>query len=267
MAGKNVIYGLYCVCEKCDDRRERIRYVGQTSRGVRDRFSKHAWSARNSASWPVSKWMKKHGVENIRYKILEDTQTPDLLDEREEYWISKYDTLNHEAGGLNLWPGGASQRGYKHPANAKTRIKGRKHSEETKRKLSEASKKNKGERASNAKINNEVAQEVKKLLWSGNTIEEVYVSLGLTVGIVSMISNGQTWTEVPWPIGPRNRTNDGRRHPGDLPPQTKLDENKVRNIRARAASGESHKGLASEYGVTKENIGMIVRRKTWKHVE
>lgn len=267
MKSKNVIYGLYCVCDNCKDRRERVRYVGQTSRGIRDRFSKHRWSALHGATWPVSRWMRKHGVDNIRYRILEDVGSSELLDEAEQRWIEEFDTLNHEAGGLNLWPGGASQRGYKHPQNARSRVKGPKHSEQTKRKLSEASKRNRGERGSNSKITNEVAAEVKRRLWSGETIEQVYTGMGLSIGIVSMISNGKTWTEVPWPVGPRNRLNDGKIKKGSLPPKAKLSEQDVREIRVRAASGEHPKNIATDYGVTKENISMIVTRKTWKHVE
>ena len=47
----------------------------------------------------------------------------------------------------------------------------------------------------------------------------------------------------------------------------KLTARSVAEIRVKAASGVSHRDLAAAYGVTKENIGFVVRRETWKHVE
>jgi hypothetical protein len=46
-----------------------------------------------------------------------------------------------------------------------------------------------------------------------------------------------------------------------------LTEVQVRAIRARAAAGERVRGLAVEYGVTHTAISLLVRRRTWKHVE
>lgn len=48
---------------------------------------------------------------------------------------------------------------------------------------------------------------------------------------------------------------------------SKLSENDVLNIRAMFATGNfTHKQIADKYGLTKENIGCIVRRQTWKHI-
>ena len=82
----------------------------------------------------------------------------------------------------------------------------------------------------------------------------------------------------------RDRDEKGRtgRTPGDLngthtmPEKTargakqgaaKLTAANVLEIRERyAAGGCSHRGLASEYGVSKTNITYIVRRKSWRHI-
>jgi len=47
---------------------------------------------------------------------------------------------------------------------------------------------------------------------------------------------------------------------------SKLNEDKVRDIRARHESGESMKQIADLYGVSPNTICFIVHRKTWKHV-
>lgn len=53
---------------------------------------------------------------------------------------------------------------------------------------------------------------------------------------------------------------------GSKNPSSKLDEGKVREIRALADDGESFARLSEVYGVTRTMIGYIVRRKNWRHV-
>lgn len=48
---------------------------------------------------------------------------------------------------------------------------------------------------------------------------------------------------------------------------TKLDEEKVRTIRAMAVSGSSHGELSELYGVSKSNISAICVRRNWAWVE
>lgn len=47
---------------------------------------------------------------------------------------------------------------------------------------------------------------------------------------------------------------------------SKLNNQKVRNIRNLATKGWTRKRLAAKFNVTKENIGYILLRKTWKHI-
>jgi hypothetical protein len=48
---------------------------------------------------------------------------------------------------------------------------------------------------------------------------------------------------------------------------TKLTSEAVMDIRLRFADGSASLGaLAHEYGVTKENVSLVVKRKAWKHV-
>lgn len=49
-------------------------------------------------------------------------------------------------------------------------------------------------------------------------------------------------------------------------PAAKLTDAKVRDIRRRAAAGETQRALAREYGVTQPAIMQVVRRRTWKHI-
>lgn len=70
-------------------------------------------------------------------------------------------------------------------------------------------------------------------------------------------------------FGARNgqRTHPERAARGERVNTAKLTEAKVREIRARYASGgTTHLGLATEYGVTKTTIGYLIRRRIWQHV-
>lgn len=114
----NVIYGLSCVCPKCEIEHPGIvRYVGQTSKGFNGRWSHHKNAALSGKAWPVARWIAKHGDHNIRHVILDTSETSAELDALEIKWIQALGTLD---SGYNLWPGGRSVRGYKHSPQAQT---------------------------------------------------------------------------------------------------------------------------------------------------
>lgn len=64
----------------------------------------------------------------------------------------------------------------------------------------------------------------------------------------------------------RDAAEKGRMPRGENAPLAKLDENKVREIRALAAAGHLQRDIAERFGVTQPNVGYIVRRETWRHV-
>lgn len=264
----NVIYGLYCVCEGCGPDNEEVKYVGQSSVGAAMRFYHHRHAVNSGKQWASSRWMRKHGVENIRYTVLESLETAAGLDAAEERWIIELKTLVDQ-NGYNITPGGKSVRGYKHRPDAKSRI-GRTHTAETRAKLSLAQKGKVGSLANNVKINESIAAEIKRDLWSGLTIAECAKLRGQTEGIVASISTNSTWNHVPWPIGPRRRDNPGTfsagHQAGEAHPDAIFTEDDIRAIRRKRDAGTSYAALGREYGTSGTNIGFICRRVTWKHV-
>lgn len=64
----------------------------------------------------------------------------------------------------------------------------------------------------------------------------------------------------------RDRTRDGQDNRGERSGHAKLTTGAVLAIRARYAAGEHQVTLASEFGVTFQNISLIVRRKSWAHI-
>lgn len=80
--------------------------------------------------------MNKYGIENFSFIIIEECDY-EILDEREQYWINKLNTL--EPHGYNIKNGGVKLFGKDNP------FYGKYHSEDTKRIIS---KKNKGRKIS-----------------------------------------------------------------------------------------------------------------------
>jgi hypothetical protein len=66
----------------------------------------------------------------------------------------------------------------------------------------------------------------------------------------------------------RHRDANGLNHPpkGEENGAAKLTSADVTAIRTAAANGASHSSLAATYGVSKELIHQVVRRKIWRHV-
>lgn len=102
-------------------------YVGQTTHTLKERM----WNYKKEYNYPLSKdrpilrAMRKYGFENFSFSILEDDiQIQEELDEKERYYINKYHSLTIQ-NGYNVELGG-NGRG--------------KHSEEVKKKISEAQK-------------------------------------------------------------------------------------------------------------------------------
>lgn len=86
-------------------------YVGQTY-DVKYRWSHHKSDLTHHRHHNIhlqSAW-DKYGEENFKFEIIEQCLTNEV-DEREQFWISKYDSYHN---GYNLDLGGNGTRGYKH---------------------------------------------------------------------------------------------------------------------------------------------------------
>lgn len=65
----------------------------------------------------------------------------------------------------------------------------------------------------------------------------------------------------------RDRDQKGRHYHGERVNTCKLTEKQVLEIRARFANGETNKSaLGREYKISNQVIGLIVRRKIWRHL-
>lgn len=64
-------------------------YIGKT-KNPKERFYKHKYNAINNKSQAhIYRAMRKYGVENFEFSILESVESNDYLNEREIYWIKQ----------------------------------------------------------------------------------------------------------------------------------------------------------------------------------
>lgn len=81
-------------------------YVGQTIKTLEERFQRHCWGTTENDKYhlnmAIKKAIKKYGKENFTIELIEEVETQ-MLDEREIYWISYYDSYNK---GYNCTKGG-----------------------------------------------------------------------------------------------------------------------------------------------------------------
>jgi group I intron endonuclease len=102
---------------------DKIRYVGQTYQPAEDRFNRHKWDSTQESGSAVSRWIAKHGADNIVMIVLEELDDVNLLDEREIFYIDHYQTYVHAGNnGLNMTIGGGGMRGYKHSEETLSKI-------------------------------------------------------------------------------------------------------------------------------------------------
>ena len=78
-------------------------YIGQTLRSVEERFKQHMKPSNHKKHYKLYRAMNKYGNDNFYYEILESNVCEDIIDEREIYWIEKYDSYKN---GYNSTPGG-----------------------------------------------------------------------------------------------------------------------------------------------------------------
>lgn len=90
-----IVCGIY----KIQNKNNKQIYIGQ-SINIYERFRKHKQIPDN---FNIHKAMKEEGIDNFTFEIIEECPQ-ELLNEREKYWVSYYDSYNN---GYNMTTGGA----------------------------------------------------------------------------------------------------------------------------------------------------------------
>jgi len=104
-----IIYSIY-------NKETRQYYIGQTIHELNKRWKEHIYQANRMNPSPLYKSIRKYGIGKHNIKVIEEC-SEDILDERETYWISEYNSYNK---GYNQTSGAGGQ--YKISDEVKNRI-------------------------------------------------------------------------------------------------------------------------------------------------
>lgn len=106
---------IYMIVNKINNK----KYIGQTCKSVTRRFNEHLRAAIHNTHRYLYHAINKYGPENFEIIELEKDIPIELLDEKEQYYINKYNTYND---GYNLTLGGNGVRGWHHSDETKKQI-------------------------------------------------------------------------------------------------------------------------------------------------
>lgn len=135
------IWEIYAIVNRVNHK----TYIGQTKRGVNKRFLEHLKG--NDQCSALNKAVNKYGADSFTVLKIDVARTQEEADEKERYWVSRYESTADKRG-YNLTSGGGqfefSSATKMHMSESRQGSKnsffGKHHSEESKRKMSEKKK-------------------------------------------------------------------------------------------------------------------------------
>lgn len=227
----------------------RVRYIGQTVRGVRARERGHWAEAKRlpESTIPMHRFLRKRPDDGVTvvFEVLETTPV-EFLDDREIHWISFYRDIGQ--ADLNVTDGGGGFRG-------------RVYSEEEReaKRLSMMGR-FRGDKAPSAKLTWEDVREIRKhrqLAWTSE--EELAEIFGVNQMSINSILRNLYWVDEgfdPETIIPRPAYTHANNR--------QIPEETVREIRElRMREWVSEKEIARRYGLTRSNVNNILRAHRW----
>lgn len=239
--------GIYMVINLINDK----KYIGQ-SINIKQRFiTNHQYDFNNpknsSYNTKFYQALRKYGWNNFAVLVLEQCDK-NQLDEREIYYIDKYNTFKE---GYNSTIGGQYWTSKIHSQEI----------EEKRRQTREKNQSLKSENHPRAKLTNEEVALIRKRYINGETIDIIYEDYK------NIYSDKRTFTNI---VLGRTYKNVGCiplkeniRHTN-----SKLTTDQIRNIRKEYQKGKiSYDKLGQKYGVSGTAIQKIIKKITYKHID
>ncbi|MBQ5474538.1 MAG: GIY-YIG nuclease family protein [Lachnospiraceae bacterium] len=71
-------------------------YIGQSIRPIEQRFKRHINDAiNNKLDTHFARAIRKYGKDSFRIETIDTAQTQEELNQKEQYWIQQYDSVNN----------------------------------------------------------------------------------------------------------------------------------------------------------------------------
>lgn len=121
---------------------------------------------------------------------------------------------------------------------------------------------NKGSRNGQSKLTEESVREIKSLLNSGSTTEQLADKFGVSGATINRVASNAIWSHVDLPPCEAR----SRYCRGDSSPNSKLSEQQVLEILERLKAGERYLDIAAVYGISGGLVGHIAKGRAWSHV-
>ena len=243
--------------------------MGSTQRNPAARLREHLKpGVVASAKYPVSRWIAKHGVSNIALEVIEECD-PNAVSDREIFWISHYraissDLLNLSAGGLGSKVSPSPETREKislslreYYANRENPFKGKRHREESRRRMSIA--------ATGRKLSDETRRKLSEVGLGRAVSEETRERLSeLNRGENNpMYGKPGFWSGKK--RSPETIEKISASHRGELSRFAKLTDADVRLILGMRGSDPNETGR--RFGVSASTVRDIWAGRTWRHVK
>ena len=128
------IQGIYKIVNKINNK----IYIGQ-SVDIYKRFNCHKRNSKKNKRHPLYASIKKNGLDNFEFIIIEEVINIRDLDLREQYWLDHYQSYLPEKG-YNIVHYAQSTKGYKHTDEAIVKMKNKEFTDEIRSNMSKSQK-------------------------------------------------------------------------------------------------------------------------------
>jgi group I intron endonuclease len=274
MARKTKITGIYKITHLSSGR----VYIG-SAKDIKSRWDAHrsSFPIKGRGNPYLSNAWVKYGENDFEFEVIETVSNKGDLLEREQYWIDKYNAANREFG-FNIAPKAGSNLGVKMPTDTVEKLakinKGKKRTEETRRKMSDAAIGNKNGLGSH--WHGDLTENDVRCIFvataGGEHTKHIAARYGVSVATVGRIITRNTWwsVEIPKDILEsaqkmyKNQRTQSLRATRSV---TKLLPYQVSVIKRRLINNEVGSSIALEFGVKPETVYAIKAGRIWADVE
>lgn len=263
-------YFVYKITSKIDNR----VYIGKSK--LKRSRNRHRMKEHYAADSFIGRTIRKYGIENFDFSIIEFFLKEEEAYEAEVYWIYYYRSQNKKHG-FNLTPGGLGVKEFSQETIEKLRKAniGKKLSDETKQKMSFS---HKGEK--NHNFGKKMSDEQKKKISDANKNRPVS---DITKRKLSLSKSGEqnnffgkthsldsrkkmSLAHKNKKLSTEHKLKIGLSFSGEKSSTAKLTKKEVLEIREQRKNGAKLKDLAIKYNISFSCIKKIVNNKTWRNL-